>query len=62
MKLSLTSAFHYILFAMALLLTAPKMVDVCEKIKEIKSEKMKQEPVAKEKTAEILHSEILFRY
>ncbi len=62
MKLSLTSAFHYILFALALLVTAPKMIDLCDKVKEVKAVKVEKELVAKENTAEILHSEILFRY
>lgn len=62
MKLSLTSAFHYIVFALALLLSAPTMMKVCDKVKEVKVVNVENELVETENNAAILHSEILFRY
>ena len=63
MKLSITSAFHYILFALVLLMTPARMPDVCELKAHVKAEKSRQiATIANEKTDEVLHSEILFRY
>ncbi|MDB5250159.1 MAG: hypothetical protein JWQ40_4553 [Segetibacter sp.] len=62
MKLSITSTFHYIVFALVLLFAPANMVTVCSKLAEVKSEINEQVPIAKENTNEILHSEILFRY
>jgi len=62
MRLSLTSTLHYVLFGLALLLLPAKINQAIDRLHELKSEKISEAPQAIEKTQELLHSEILFRY
>ncbi len=64
MKPGTLSTFHYILyFGFALLVTTPEIVQQRPGIKEFKVEVIKkQQPVAMENSAEILHGEVLFGF
>lgn len=63
MRLIPTFTLHYMIFiGMAILLAPAKLIRCCEKVNEIKIVKKQQPSVAMENTAELLHSEILFKY
>lgn len=62
MKLFLTTTLHYVLFGLSLLLFPARINQTMERLQELKTEKTTRAPQETEKPAEILHSEILFRY
>lgn len=63
MRFSFLSAFHYIVFfTMAVLSTPAGTIATCDKAVEIKGKEITQTAADDESTAELLHSEILFRF